>query len=62
MIRREQSTWSRAVSFMVTPIYGLMNLFVMLPLRLWSLLTLKSSGWGTRATTEIVEAAPTSDA
>lgn len=55
LIRSRQSSRSKAVSFMVTPIYGLMNLFVMLPLRLGSLMTLRSSGWGTRATTEIVE-------
>lgn len=55
MVRATQSSWSKTTSFAITPIYGLMNLFVMLPLRLCSLLTLKSSGWGTRATTEIIE-------
>lgn len=57
MVRTDQTSASRAISFLVTPVYGLMNLFVMVPLRLASLLTLRSTGWGTRAKTE-VEAAP----
>lgn len=49
-IRRvTQSRTSQLHSFLITPIYGYLAVFVMAPLRLWSLLTLKKSVWGTRA-------------
>ncbi|WP_165367831.1 glycosyltransferase family 2 protein [Phytoactinopolyspora endophytica] len=59
-VRRDgQSGWSRMVSFVTAPLYGYMNLFVMLPLRFWSLVTLRRSSWGTRQAVEVsVQAAP----
>lgn len=41
------------VVFLAAPIYGLLNVFVFLPLRLYSLLTLKSGSWGTRSKVEV---------
>ena len=41
--------WSRRqqlASFAFAPIYGGLHLLVLLPLRLWSLLTLRRGGWG----------------
>lgn len=34
--------------FVCAPIYGLIHLFMLFPLRFYALLTLKSNGWGTR--------------
>lgn len=47
--RVHQSRASRAHSFLITPIYGYLSIFVMAPLRFWSLMTLRKSVWGTRA-------------
>lgn len=47
--RVHQSPASRMHSFLVTPVYGYLTIFVMAPLRMWSLFTLKKSVWGTRA-------------
>lgn len=53
-VRRDrQSLWSRLASFAVAPLYGYMHLFVMLPLRFWSLVTLRRSAWGTRSNVEV---------
>jgi hyaluronan synthase len=46
--RVNQSRSSRLHSFLVSPVYGYLAIFVMTPLRLWSLLTLRRSVWGTR--------------
>lgn len=51
--RGGQSVWSRFLTFATSPLYGYVNLLVMLPLRFWSLLTLRSTGWGTRARVEV---------
>lgn len=56
--RTEQSWGSRFVSLAVSPLYGYMNLLIMVPLRLWSLATLGRTGWSTRQTVEQT-AAPT---
>jgi hyaluronan synthase len=39
--------------FFVAPLYGLMHIVVILPLRLWSLLTLRRGRWGTREKVEV---------
>lgn len=54
--RSEQSFFSRMVSLAVSPLYGYMNLVVMLPLRIWSLMTLSNAGWSTRKTVEVAAA------
>lgn len=48
-----QSMRSRVATFACTPIFGLMNLLVMIPLRIWSLLTLRRTRWGTRDVVEV---------
>ncbi len=36
------------LTFLMAPVYGILHLIVLFPLRLYSLLTIKSNGWGTR--------------
>ncbi|MFJ5151392.1 glycosyltransferase [Streptomyces sp. NPDC088353] len=43
----------RALTFLAAPLYALLNLFLLLPLRLYSLATLRRNGWGTRQRIEI---------
>ncbi|MFC1400599.1 MULTISPECIES: glycosyltransferase family 2 protein [Streptacidiphilus] len=45
----------RLFTFFCAPLYALMNLLLLLPLRLWSLATLRSTNWGTRGTIEVGE-------
>ncbi|MEU1800861.1 glycosyltransferase [Streptomyces sp. NPDC019937] len=40
--------WDRAATFLVAPVYALMNLTLLIPLRLWALVTLRDTRWGTR--------------
>lgn len=51
--RIDQSIWSRLLTFATAPLYGYLNLLVMLPLRMWSLVTLKTTAWGTRKKVEV---------
>lgn len=60
LVREDQSVASRILTFLTTPVFGVFNLFVMIPMRMWSLLTLRRSHWGTRSVIEITaEQAPT---
>jgi hyaluronan synthase len=43
----------RAVTFFLAPLYALVHLAVLMPLRLYSLLTLRRAAWGTRARVEV---------
>lgn len=43
----------RILTFLAAPLYALMNLTLLIPLRLYALMTLRRNGWGTR---EVVEA------
>ena len=43
----------RVFTFTCAPLYALLNLGLLLPLRLWSLVTLRRNGWGTRKRVEI---------
>ncbi len=43
----------RVLTFLAAPLYALLNLGLLLPLRLWSLATLRSTGWGTRGRIEV---------
>ncbi|MFD3453866.1 glycosyltransferase [Streptomyces sp. NPDC058691] len=43
----------RVLTFLAAPLYALLNLGLLLPLRLWSLATLRSTNWGTRAKIEV---------
>lgn len=48
----------RLGTFACAPLYALLNLSLLLPLRLWSLATLRRNGWGTRQHVEIGAAVP----
>lgn len=39
---------TRDPRFLILPLFALFHLFVLLPLKLWSLVTVAASGWGTR--------------
>lgn len=47
--RSQWSRWSQAASFALAPLYGMLHVLALLPLRVWSLATLRSTKWGTRA-------------
>ncbi|RCK69221.1 glycosyltransferase [Desertihabitans brevis] len=53
VVRPDQRLRSRLLTFAVTPLFGLLNLFVMIPMRVWSLATLRRSAWGTRSRIEV---------
>ncbi|MEH7237413.1 glycosyltransferase family 2 protein [Bacillus sp. JJ1562] len=40
--------YKRPLTFLMAPLYGLLFLIILCPLRIWALLTLRSSSWGTR--------------
>jgi hyaluronan synthase len=46
----------RLLTFLAAPLYALLNLGLLLPLRLYALATLRRNGWGTRARIEIPDA------
>ena len=50
--------WDRLLTFLAAPLYALLNLTLLLPLRLYSLLTLNRNKWGTRQAIEITDPAP----
>ncbi|GAA0964056.1 hypothetical protein [Actinocorallia libanotica] len=39
--------------FLMAPLYGLMHILLLLPIRVWSLMTLQTSSWGTRKQVEV---------
>jgi hyaluronan synthase len=39
--------------WLLSPLYGVMHLLLLMPVRVWSLATLRKSGWGTRAEVEV---------
>ncbi|MGI5250900.1 glycosyltransferase family 2 protein [Actinacidiphila glaucinigra] len=43
----------RVLTFLAAPLYALLNIGLLLPLRLWSLATLRRTNWGTRARIEV---------
>lgn len=48
-VKRAGVGWQhRALAFTVAPLYGLLHVLVLVPLRLYSLVTLRSGTWGTR--------------
>jgi hyaluronan synthase len=49
---RRRRWWWPLVGFAVAPLYAVLNLAVMLPLRVWSMVTVGRTGWGTRAEVE----------
>ncbi|MFV2172274.1 glycosyltransferase [Actinomadura sp. LOL_016] len=46
----------RAATFAAAPLYALMNLTLLVPLRFWAIATLRNGSWGTRASVEVAAA------
>jgi hyaluronan synthase len=66
--RPQMSVRSQALTFAMAPLYALLHITLLTPLRLWALLTLRQRGWGTRASVEValapaqpVHSAPTAE-
>lgn len=53
VVRPTQSMWSVARSFAVTPLFGFLTFFVVMPMRVWALCSLKNTRWGTRKAVEV---------
>jgi hyaluronan synthase len=51
--RAEWSRWEQLGAFLLSPLYGMLHVLLLLPLRVWSLLTLRSTNWGTRKGVEV---------
>jgi hyaluronan synthase len=45
--------FTRLVTFALAPVYGLVHMILLLPLRLVAVLTLRDNSWGTRTTVEV---------
>jgi hyaluronan synthase len=45
-------------TFLIAPLYALVHVFLLLPLRIVAVFTLKRSSWGTRQTVEVALTAP----
>lgn len=43
------SRWKQGGVFLMAPLYGVIHVLALLPLRLYSLATLRSTSWGTRS-------------
>jgi hyaluronan synthase len=51
--RKGVRRWEVAGTFLLAPLYGLLHMGLLMPLRLYSLATLHRGGWGTRKTVEV---------
>lgn len=51
--RRTLRPGDRLAIFALAPLYGVLHLFVLTPLRFWSLMTLRRTRWGTRQQVEV---------
>lgn len=51
--RRDDTRRRKVGTFALAPVYGLMHIGLLLPLRFYSLLTLTSGAWGTRSQVEV---------
>ena len=52
-IRTELTLADRLRIFALAPLYGVLHLFILTPLRFWSLVTLRRTRWGTRKRVEV---------
>jgi hyaluronan synthase len=52
-IRTELQLRDRLRIYALAPLYGVLHLFVLTPLRFWSLMTLRRTRWGTRKHVEV---------
>ena len=55
-IRPGMSRRDRLATLFLAPLYGALHLGVLVPLRLWALLTLRRGAWGTRHQIELAYA------
>jgi hyaluronan synthase len=51
--RPDESLRAQCATFACAPLYTVLHVFLLTPLRVWSLLTLRQTGWGTRANVEV---------
>lgn len=51
--RPDQRRRDQLAAFLLAPVYGVLHMLVLLPLRVWSLATLRQRSWGTRAAVEV---------
>jgi hyaluronan synthase len=51
--RKDVPRWEVAGTFLLAPLYGVLRLGLLMPLRMYSLATLHRGGWGTRKTVEV---------
>jgi len=51
--RKGVRRWEVAGTFLLAPLYGLLHMGLLMPLRLYSLATLHRGGWGTRKSVEV---------
>jgi hyaluronan synthase len=49
----DESSSERAITFALAPLYALLHLFVLLPLRVFAVATLRTRSWGTRGSIEV---------
>jgi hyaluronan synthase len=47
------SGWDRLFGYLIAPLYGIVHVLVLLPLRVFSLATLRDNSWGTRTRIEV---------
>ena len=48
----DASVWQRAAAFALAPLYGTVHIVLLVPIRWWALLTIRSGSWGTRTQVE----------
>ena len=60
-LRAEPNTgWYQLFVFLLAPLYAVLHLLMLVPLRYYSLATLRDGGWGTRDTVEVTLQHPSS--
>lgn len=51
--RRDASWFDRWLSIALAPVYGVLHLVIVVPLRVWALATMRRTAWGTRTEIEV---------
>lgn len=56
-VKRSGPRWigDAAIAIAAAPLFGILCLVLVMPLRIWALLTIKRSAWGTRGSVEVTE-------
>lgn len=50
---QEEPLLRQVVTFVLAPLYGLLHILVLIPLRIHSISSIRDGGWGTRETVEV---------